>query len=86
MPKKISIFIVIIEERHISPTVHPFSTAEAAIAFARNTAKSFSPDILPKEIIYKDWIYAAYISDNEEAYYRVGVVERKLDGKRAWYE
>lgn len=77
MSDQITIFIAMVNDRHVEPQAHPFSTAEAAIDYARRTAQEYahSPEDFREEPV-DGWLYHATYSVEGDG---VWVVEKTLD-------
>lgn len=73
------IFIAMIRDRHSDPEPYPFTTPEAAIAFARKTAHEYALEPSDVEELETDgWLYHATYSPEGDS---VWVVDKTLDGQ-----
>ena len=72
-----AVYVVMIQDRHVDPEPFVFSTAEAAIAYARQQALvcASSPDEIEEQPI-GGWLYYARYSGEGDS---VWVVEKRLD-------
>lgn len=64
------IYIAIIEDRHTDVTVHPFSTADRAIAYARQVAGDYCSlpgGVDESENDIDGWVYNARYSEEGDA-------------------
>ena len=76
-----TVYIVMIEDRHTDPQAYVFSTAERAIAYAKRAAEENATD--PEDIeeqAVKDWLYYAVYSVEGDS---VWVIARVLDEEPA---
>jgi hypothetical protein len=75
----VKIYIAMICDRHTDPEAYPFSTAEAAILYARNEAEAYAYDADDIEEEQVDgWLYHARYSGEGDS---VWVVEKDLNGR-----
>jgi cell division protein YceG involved in septum cleavage len=74
-----NVYVTMIEDRHSDPEPYVFSTAEAAIAYARACAREYahSPDDV-QETNVEGWLYSATYSVEGDS---VRVVEKTIDEK-----
>jgi hypothetical protein len=75
------IYIAMVNDRHVDSEPYAFSTAEAAIAYARATAESYarSTEDIEEEPV-KGWLYHATYSVEGDS---VWVLEKTLDDPEA---
>jgi hypothetical protein len=73
-----NIYLAIIEDRHTDTDVYPFSTAEAAIAFAKREALDGARGDVSRieEEEIENWLYSATYSTEGDS---VRVIERLVD-------
>jgi len=71
-----AVYVVMIQDRHADPEPYVFSTAEAAIAYARQHALEYasSPDDVEEEPV-DGWLYHARYSGESDS---VWVIEKEL--------
>jgi hypothetical protein len=70
-----SIYLAFVNDRHVDPDAEPFTTAEAAIAYARQQAEENSRDGTYEESEVRGWLfYASYSPEDDD----VWVVEKEL--------
>lgn len=76
-----TIYIAMINDRHTDPEPYPFSTAEAAIAYAKACAAEYArnPDYIEAQPI-DGWLYYASYSTEGDS---VWVVAKDLDAEAA---
>lgn len=71
------VYIAIVEDRHTNTEVYPFSIAEAAIDFARETARQYArTEADVEETPIDGWLYHATYSTEGDS---VRVVAKDLD-------
>ncbi len=70
------IYLVLIEDRHTDTQAFPFSTAEAAIAYARVVATERAREEGPREGKVTGWLYYAVYAGDSDC---VWVIEKELD-------
>jgi hypothetical protein len=73
----VSVYVAMICDRHADPEPFVFSAAEAAIAYAREQARTSARgpgDVLESEI--EGWLYHASYSNEGDS---VWVIEREID-------
>lgn len=72
-----TVYVVMVEDRHTDPEPFVFSTAEAAITFARREAHDLSHgDDQVEESDIGGWLYYATYSNEGD---RVWVIEKTID-------
>lgn len=72
------VFIAMIADRHTDPEPHPFSTADAAIEYARQCAHEYAHDPADiEEETIGGWLYYARYSPEGD---RVWVLTKTMDG------
>lgn len=71
------VYVAMVCDRHADPKPYVFTTAEAAVEFARETAQEYAtdPDDIKEETI-DGWLYYARYSVEDDA---VWVVEKETD-------
>jgi len=73
----VKIYIAVINDRHTDTEPYPFSTAEAAIGYARKCAHEYARDAEDvEEEPLEGWLYYATYSGEGDS---VWVVEKELD-------
>lgn len=72
------VYVVMVDDRHDDPEPFVFTTAEAAIEYARQTAidSATRPDDVEEEPAPDGWLYHARYSVEGDA---VWVIEKELD-------
>lgn len=71
------VYVVMVNDRHTDPEPFVFSTEDAAVAFARETARDWLVELLGAA---EGWLYyAKHPTESDE----VWVVAKMLDGDRA---
>ncbi len=73
------LYIAMIADRHSDPEPYPFTTPEAAIAFARREAEQLTNTEVVEEPV-AGWLYHATYSGEGDS---VWVVERELDAPQS---
>lgn len=73
-----ALYVAMICDRHTDPEPYVFSTAEAAIAYARDKATEYArdPDDLDEPQVPDGWLYYATYSGEDDS---VWVIEKVLD-------
>lgn len=75
-----TIYIAMVDDRHVDPEPHPFSTADAAIAYAKAACDEYAwhPEDIEEEPI-DGWLYYARYGEDSS----VWVVAKQLDHPQA---
>ena len=71
-----NVYLVMVHDRHIEPAAYPFSTAQAAIEFAKAYADGHRNGGTVREQHIDGWLYCASYNAEEDS---VWVIERAID-------